>query len=60
MTQAEVFLDFTLLSTRAEALGCYIDFSGFSTSWAYLALEDFLNTNCVTASIAVHPRRQYE
>jgi hypothetical protein len=31
------------------AVGCYIDFSGFSTSWVTLAQECFLNTTCVTA-----------
>jgi hypothetical protein len=45
-------------NARAGVCGCYIVFSGFSTSGVILAQEFFLNTTCVTASTAAHPRRK--
>ena len=47
--ERDIFCNFVFLSTREDAIGCYIDFSGFSTSWVRLAQECFLNTTCVTA-----------
>jgi hypothetical protein len=44
-----LFRIFALQSARADAGGCYIDFSGFSASRVLLAQERFLNTTCVTA-----------
>jgi hypothetical protein len=43
------FLVFPFLHTPISRLGCYIDFSGFTTSSLTLAQEKFLNTTCVTA-----------
>jgi hypothetical protein len=40
---------FSLALIAVAYLGCYIDFSGFSTSRVLLAQERFLNTTCVTA-----------
>jgi hypothetical protein len=44
-----IFCFFAVLLNREMTAGCYIDFSGFSTSRANLAQECFLNTTCVTA-----------
>jgi len=44
--ERDIFCNFVFLSTREDAIGCYIDFSGFSTSWVRLAQECFLNTTC--------------
>ena len=50
------FYFFAVLRSREMTAGCYIDFSGFSTSRANLAQEQFLNTTCVTAGTSAHPR----
>jgi hypothetical protein len=55
-SEANFFCNFALLSRRVTAVGCYIDFSGFSTSWVNLAQECFLNTTDVTAITAAHPK----
>jgi hypothetical protein len=42
------FQNFAVLSSRATASGCYIDFSGFSTSRVCFAQELILYTTYVT------------
>jgi hypothetical protein len=55
-SEENFFCFFAVLSAREMAVGCYIDFSGFSTSRVNLAQEEFLNTTCVTAGTSAHPR----
>jgi hypothetical protein len=54
----DFFCDFAIWWARDGADGCYIVFSGFSTSRAILAQERLLNTTAVIAIAAAHSRRQ--
>jgi hypothetical protein len=55
-----IFILFAVLPSRETAAGCYIDFSGFSTSRVLFAQECFLYTTFVTASTAAHPKQKHQ
>jgi hypothetical protein len=50
--EATFFPDFAVEGCRTGVFGCYIDFSGFSTSRVNCTQERSLYTTCVTASTA--------
>jgi hypothetical protein len=52
------FIFFASTAAREASAGCYIDFSGFSTSRVLLAQECFTNTTCVTAGTRAGPKQK--
>jgi hypothetical protein len=40
-SETSIFILFAMLPSRETAAGCYIDFSGFSTSRVHLAQDKF-------------------
>jgi hypothetical protein len=54
---ANFFKIFDAFHMFARGFGCYIEFSGFSTSRVAFTQEYFLNTTYVTADTAAHPEQ---